>query len=280
MKFEIDVTETRAVHMRYVVEARSAREAESMAAIGSTVEEHHLGDGGVLDRTLTTRATPIRSRNQRQLRIAMDISATVDVEKARAYLLGARVAVPEVEAGKVPAQLAGLALTVDAPPLDRAGLADLRIIPYGPEHSAIPTFRLEVAVTDQERLELVATEMYEKAYGSLDSEAEADLPELAYEALIGSNEGPAHLDFGVELVGRKARECIEVEPPSRPILTHEMPGCGACGSPLVVDGAWQDGAPTYVDRTGGDVCAVNGRNDRHQPGVETLAPVAAPTLER
>lgn len=279
MKFEIDVTETRAVHMRYVVEARTARAAESLAAIGSTVEEHHLGDGGVLDRTLTTKAAPIPSRNNRQFRIAMDISAAVDVEKARAYLLGARVAVPDVEASKIPAQLAGLALTVDAPQLDRVGLADLRIIPYGPEHSAIPTFRLDVTVTDPEHLEMVATEMYERAYGSLDSEAEVDLPELAYEALIGSNEGPSHLDFGVEMVGRKTRECIEATPPTR-APTRELADCGACGSPLVIDGAWPDGAPTYVDTTGGDVCAVNGSNDRHQPGMGALGPVAAPTVER
>lgn len=275
MKFEIEVTETRAVHMRYVVEARSAREAENMAAIGSTTEEHHMGDGGVLDRTLTTKATPIPSQNQQQFRIAMDISARVDAEIVRAYLLGAKGAEAGtrlIEGNTPLALLAALALTHDAPKLEEVGLADLTLTPYPPEDTAYPTFRLEVTVTDPERLEEEATAMFVEP-----DDLAGDLAEMVYEALIGSNGGPAHLDFGVEFLDRRT---LEVEPVVRITPTHQMPDCGACGSPLVIDGTWPDGAPTYVDGTGGDVCAVNGANDRHQPGVEALASVAAPTLER
>ena len=59
--------------------------------------------------------------------------------------------------------------------------------------------RLQVAVSNQEKLLAYARQRRRQAWGDRDW-APSDLAEAVYEALIGSSEGPSPSDIGIEII--------------------------------------------------------------------------------
>ena len=64
---------------------------------------------------------------------------------------------------------------------------------------ATVTISLSIEVHEPDQLTEYAKKRYEACWGEKDWEP-ADLGEAVYEALIASNENPAPLDYGIEIV--------------------------------------------------------------------------------
>lgn len=64
--------------------------------------------------------------------------------------------------------------------------------------------RIVVKVEDEPKLRAYAEAQYAKLWPGSQLEGPLNVAELVYEALIGSSDGPAPLDFGLELMETEA----------------------------------------------------------------------------